>query len=349
MAKISIIIPFYNTQNYIKRCLDAILAQTFTDFEVICVDDGSKDNTYQILQDYAKKDKRINAYTQENGGPSAARKTALVHATGKYLMFCDSDDWYEPNMCQTMFDAIEQNDVDIVCCNARVIDEQDNLQRIDAPDYYINHQIGIYPVTNEIIRETNMVLWNKIWKKSLIDQYQMNFPPCREYDDDCLYLQYMSVAEKIMFINKKLYNYFRRQNSVFGKVAQKKDSSFFDKLYIIKYYFDFLVRNNIYAQNKNTFFHYLIQIRNFGNDRWNEDNWRQAKIIFRQLFPENDEFAKFIFPSCKKICHLIKIERLNALRNNKVYRRSIYSIGKIRFTKNKLLAADSTSYKKALS
>ena len=319
-----------------KRCLDAILAQTFTDFEVICVDDGSKDNTYQILQDYAKKDKRINAYTQENGGPSAARKTALVHATGKYLMFCDSDDWYEPNMCQTMFDAIEQNDVDIVCCNARVIDEQDNLQRVDASDYYANKKIGIFPIVNAIIQKTNVLLWNKIWKKSLIEQYQIDFPPCREYDDDCFYLQYMSVAQKIMYINDKLYNYFRRQDSVFGKVATKQDVSFLDKLYVARYYFDFLLQNKILSQNKITFLHYLVQIHNFGKDRWNQNNWKQAKTLFQQLFPNNPDFANFIFPLQKKICHFIKYYQIKSIKDDNIYQKSTYSIGIFRFTRKKL-------------
>ena len=336
MAKISIIIPFYNAEKYMTRCLDAILAQTFADFEVICVDDGSKDNTYQILQNYAKKDKRIKAYTQENGGPSAARKTALAKTTGKYLMFCDSDDWYEPNMCQTMFDTIEQNNVDIVCCNTQVTDEQDNLHRIDALNYYINPQTGIYPLTNEIIRKTNVVLWNKIWKKSLIDQYQINFPPCREYDDDCFYLQYMSVAKKIMYIDDKLYNYFRRQDSVSGKVAVKKDNSFLDKIYVARYYFDFLLQNKILPQNKNTFFFYLTQIHNFGNERWNEDHWKQAKILFQQLFPNAPDLASFIFPLRKKICHFIKYYQIRNIKGDSFYQKSIYSIGKIRFTKKKL-------------
>lgn len=319
MTEISIIIPFYNAEKYMRRCLDSILAQTFTDFEVVCVDDGSKDKTYQILQDYAKKDNRIKAYTQENGGPSAARRTALSKATGTYLMFCDSDDWYEPNMCQTLFDAIEQNGVDVVCCNAQVIDEKDNIQRMDHPEYYINLQSGTHQISKEVVQKTNVLLWNKIWKKSLIDEYQINFPPCREYDDDCFYLQYMSVAKKIMYIDDKLYNYFRRQDSVFGKVAQKKDTSYFDKIYVAKFYFDFLQKNNLFAQNKYIFLDYLNQIYRFGCERWNEQDWNDAKQLFQNLFTEDSCLGRFIFEQKYSLFHILTIRKINIINQKQIY------------------------------
>ena len=330
MPRISIIIPFYNAEKYIERCLDSVLAQTFTDFEVICVDDGSKDNTYQILQNYAKKDDRIKAYIQENGGPSAARRNALSKATGKYLMFCDSDDWFEPNMCQTLFEAIEQNDVDVVCCNAQVSDEKDNIQRTDHLEYYINKQNGIHQISNEIIQKTNVLLWNKIWKKSLVDQYQVDFPPCREYDDSCFFMQYMSVAKKIMYLDDKLYNYFRRQDSVMGKVAQKKDKTYFDKLYTAKFYFDFLEKHNLFLQNKNSFFYYLCEIHHFGCLRWKEKDWLQAKHIFNELFPEKIGLQNFIFYKKIKFCCGIELQILNILKESHIYRKYVVQIGKLK-------------------
>lgn len=323
MSEISIIIPFYNAEKYMRRCLDSVLAQTFTDFEVICVDDGSKDNTYQILQDYAKKDNRVKAYTQANGGPSAARRTALAKATGTYLMFCDCDDWYEPNMCQTLFDAIEQNGVDVVCCNAQVIDEKDNIQRIDHLEYYINLQNGIHQISKKIIQKTNVLLWNKIWKKSLIDKYQIDFPLCREYDDDCFYLQYMSVAKKIMYIDDKLYNYFRRQDSVFGKVAQKKDTSYFDKIHVAKFYFDFLQKNNLFTQNKYIFLDYLNQIYRFGHERWNKQDWNEAKQIFQNLFLGRADFMEFAFWNNRWAFLGIRFKSMKIVVNEQIYTKYI--------------------------
>ena len=329
MSEISIIIPFYNAEKYMRRCLDAILAQKFSDFEVICVDDGSKDKTYQILQDYAKKDSRIKAYTQANGGPSVARRTALSKATGKYLMFCDSDDWYEPNMCQIMFDTIEQNDVDVVCCNTNVIDEIKDIKRIDKADYYSNTKKGIYYITRDIVKQTNVLLWNKIWKKSLVDKYLISFPFCREYDDDCFFLQYMSVAQKIMYIEYKLYNYFRRQDSVFGKVSQKKDTTSFDKLYSAKFYFDFLCKNNLLKEKENIFLDYLNGIYCFFSRKgWSNDNWINARHKFYELFSKNSEFENCVFPKEITFAKVFKIQYVKFLKQEKLRKKYAIKIGR---------------------
>ena len=117
MTTISILVCAYNAQEYISQCLDSLLTQTFHDIEIIIVDDGSTDETPNILASYATKHPIIRVLHQKNAGPGVARNLALSHAKGKYIMFCDSDDWYEPTMCEKMYSCINSNNVDLVCCN----------------------------------------------------------------------------------------------------------------------------------------------------------------------------------------------------------------------------------------
>ena len=117
MPEISIIIPNYNTEQYLPRCLNSLIGQTFKDIEIILIDDGSTDNSVKIMKEYAKQDNRIKVIEQPNSGPARARNQGLENATGKYLMFCDSDDWYEPNMCEIMYYTIENKKTDVVCCH----------------------------------------------------------------------------------------------------------------------------------------------------------------------------------------------------------------------------------------
>ena len=111
---VSVIIPAWNASSYLRQCLDSVTSQTLTDIEIICVDDGSTDDTPDILHEYAEKDVRISVIRQENRGAGAARNNALRHAKGKYLSFLDADDFFEPDMLEKSFEAAEKHNADVV-------------------------------------------------------------------------------------------------------------------------------------------------------------------------------------------------------------------------------------------
>ena len=123
MAEISIIVPVYQVEKYIRQCIESILAQTFTDFELILVDDGSKDNSGKICDEYAEKDKRIRVIHKENDGLSDARNKGLDNASGNYFMFVDGDDYISPNMAECLYKKISEAKADIAACNYRYIFE----------------------------------------------------------------------------------------------------------------------------------------------------------------------------------------------------------------------------------
>ena len=112
--KVSVILPVYNVEKYIRQCLDSIVNQTLKDIQIICVDDGSTDSSPEIIEEYARKDSRVIAIHQENGGAGAARNNGLRHAAGKYLSFLDSDDFFELNMLEEAYNCAEQYGADFV-------------------------------------------------------------------------------------------------------------------------------------------------------------------------------------------------------------------------------------------
>lgn len=131
MPELSIIVPVYKVEKYLPRCIDSILAQTFGDFELILIDDGSPDGCGRICDEYAQKDKRIVVIHQKNMGVSAARNAGLDIARGRYIGFVDSDDWIEPRMYEVMMDAIRENGADMAVCGVRYADEDGKFTRAD--------------------------------------------------------------------------------------------------------------------------------------------------------------------------------------------------------------------------
>ena len=177
--KISIIIPVYNVEKYLRECLDSCVNQTLEDVEIICVDDCSTDNSYKILEEYQQKDHRIKIFKQEtNKKQGATRNKGLEVATGEYIWFVDSDDYIDPKACQILYDAIKEFDVDILCFSALRFSETDDLRRFYYDKYY--HQ-GIqinkiyHPKTNwQKLCFSNLKVspWSYITKTEIIKNFR---------------------------------------------------------------------------------------------------------------------------------------------------------------------------------
>jgi len=223
---VSVVIPVYNAEKTLERCLDALISQTYTNFEVICVNDGSKDNSWQILEKYSHKDARIKVYNQENLGPAYTRHYAISKSCGEYLMFCDADDWYEPNMIEEMVSTIEAMAVDVVMCGADVIDlANGTIQNQHDIDYNKKVYTGYLDITPDLLAKINSLLWNKIFKKELIEKYNINYPTKYEHDDMVFIYNYFSVAKNCYGIDKELYHYYiGNENSIMGKLFKHNNA-----------------------------------------------------------------------------------------------------------------------------
>ena len=209
--KISVIVPVYNTEKYLSKCLDSILNQTLTDIEVIIVNDGSTDNSQQIIEDFVKKDTRISFIVKENGGLSDARNVGIEASIGMFLAFIDSDDYIDPIMFQTMFDLAEKHQSEIVMCDLVKVDENGNEFR-DLPQSPQLPDKIILKENFTIFGEMSCFACNKIFKKSLFNQHK--FKKGIHFEDIELIPKLILDSTIISKVNQPFYKYFERQDSI---------------------------------------------------------------------------------------------------------------------------------------
>lgn len=218
---VSVLIPAYNAEKTINRCLDSILCQTFQDIELIIVNDGSTDNTLSILLNYAEKDKRIIIYNQPNQGVSAARNTGLRNASGDYILYVDSDDWIESNMIQRMVDLIE--DADIVFCGNDHSETPGQVECIDNVKIeYWNQQQQML----EFMKHKRMtgMLWNKLIRRNITEGFWFNEKT--GYGEDAEFLwKILKKSHKMVVTNEILYHHVLDDTSVSHRAFSDKKYS----------------------------------------------------------------------------------------------------------------------------
>lgn len=211
MPKVSVIIPIYNVEKYLARCLDSVLAQTFRDFEVICVNDGSTDKSLEILQQYAKKDERLKIITQENKGLSEARNVALDVAKGEFIAFADSDDYYAPNFLELLLNAQQNTGVDIVGCDfQKIYKTTDTLTPVSQVHLRVYND-----ALKVLLHKDNFIhfnVWNKLYKREVIGD--MRFVPHIYYEDWVFNCCVFEKAQGFAWIKEKLYAYRMSNSSI---------------------------------------------------------------------------------------------------------------------------------------
>ena len=201
--KVSIIVPVYNMEKRLNKCLDSLINQTYKDVEIIIVNDGSMDHSLDIIREYQAKDSRIKVINQRNLGISEARNNGLAMATGDYICFADSDDYIELNMIEELVNKITADKSDIVVCDYYIFD--DTNRKVMTVGYDELFGGSIYDNPN-IIKDIDFAPWNKIYKKELFDG--IKFPVNTKYEDFEAILKVFSKASKITKLNKPLYDYY---------------------------------------------------------------------------------------------------------------------------------------------
>lgn len=211
--KISIIVPVYKVEPYIHKCIDSILNQTFKDFELILVDDGSPDRCGDICEEYAQKDKRIIVIHKENGGQATARNAALDIARGEYIGFVDSDDYIEHDMYEFLYKMCIENECDIANCSSTIY-FKDRIQVNGGHDLIIhNTKEAMKAVTEGLIYDE--CLWTKLIKKSLFNDLRM--PEGIAYEDTAFMYKLIDRAKSVCYKGEPKYNYIKRDNSTMEK------------------------------------------------------------------------------------------------------------------------------------
>jgi len=217
MPALSIIVPVYKVEPYLRKCIDSILAQTFTDFELILVDDGSPDNCPAICEEYAERDSRIIVIHKENGGQASARNRGLDIAKGDYIGFVDSDDWIHPQMYEIMIDVLKEKCVDIVKCDCirttQLNIEINDISKTSIDDSIITLNRYIYVETNfyKYRGFISSMLWDKIYKRNIFENIRL--PEGHIFEDAFILPDTLDKTQSIAVINIALYFYFQRDES----------------------------------------------------------------------------------------------------------------------------------------
>jgi glycosyltransferase involved in cell wall biosynthesis len=209
--KVSIIIPVYNTEQYLPRCIDSILGQSFTDFELLLIDDGSTDGSAKICDAYAEKDSRIRVLHKENGGVSSARNLGLNEAKGEWVVFVDSDDWISDNCIKLLTEPLRNKEFDIVVGDYRIIGEFPYNLELSLPEGAY-HETGI---THTFCNGGIYIMsWNKLYRKEFLLKNQLAFEEGKVHEDEILAFE-ISCLEKSFYVVKSVTYYYRiRENSI---------------------------------------------------------------------------------------------------------------------------------------
>lgn len=236
MVKVSVIVPVYNVEKYIRKCLDSLVNQTLEDIEIIVVNDGSKDSSIDILKEYAQNHDNIKVYEKENGGLSDARNYGLQFATGKYIAFLDSDDYVDVNLYKRMYEKAKAEDSDMVECNFYWVYENKTKKDIGQK----------YKGKKQMFEKARVVAWNKLYKKETLDKAKIQFPKGLRYEDVEFFYKLIPHIERVGFIKEPLIYYVQRKQSIVNTQNEKTRDIFIVLDNVIQYYKE----NNLYEEYK---------------------------------------------------------------------------------------------------
>ncbi|MGU8248258.1 glycosyltransferase family 2 protein [Clostridium perfringens] len=306
--KLSIIIPVYNCEKYIKKCLDSIINQNFNDYEIIVIDDGSMDRSLDILTEYSKKYNFINVISWENKGQGAVRNFGVRIAKGKYITFIDSDDYLSGiDSLNSLYNQMEDKNLDLLIYNYRFVNNNilisSNLNFNDKRIYTCEEIIKKFLCTNEV----EGFSCNKIFKKDILLNNNIKFLENRKFEDIPMVVNYILCCNRIMFNNDIIYNYVMRENSTTHKINLKL---LLDEVYSMN-----LILKKIQKEMKNSEISKYINI--YINKKislyteYRLKNLIKRRISYKEFKIILKEYLKLIkFFQCKKISLRIKILKL---------------------------------------
>lgn len=235
MCKVSVIVPIYNVEKYIQKCLESLVNQTLKEIQIILVNDGSKDNSGEIARKYEQKYKDKIVYLEkENGGLSDARNYGIPYAQGEYIAFLDSDDYVELDTYERMYELANKDDSDMVECD--FLWEYPNKIKKDIGQVYSNKK--------EMLQKVRVVAWNKLIKRSILEKLQIQFPKGLRYEDVEFTYKLIPYLEKVSFLKETCIHYIQRDNSIANSQNERTKEIFNVLDNVIKYYKE----NNYYDE-----------------------------------------------------------------------------------------------------
>ena len=289
MPKVSVIVPFYNVEGYIEKCLETLVNQTLKDIEIILVNDGSKDRSVDIVKKFMKEyPDKIVYLEKQNGGLADARNYAIPYAKGEYIAFLDSDDYVEEDMYQLMYELAKKESSDMVECN--FIWEYPDKKREDIGEIYIGQF--------EMLEKVRVVAWNKLIKREILEKNKIEFPKGLQYEDVEFTYKLVPFINKVSFVKKPCVHYVQREGSISNSQNERTKEIFEVLENVINFYKEKEIYDKFKTQLEYLYVRYafcssllrIVKIQdetvqeNLLNLTWqnvNEKypNWKQNEII----------------------------------------------------------------------
>ncbi len=240
----SIIIPVYKVEDYLRKALDSVAAQTFTDFEAIVVNDGSPDNCLAIIREYVERYPNFHLIDQKNAGLSAARNAGLREASGEYVAFLDSDDYLAPDYLERLYRTAQETGADIVYCNYSFYYPKSGIN-IPMPLTSRTRTQGKKKALRRLIRDITVhhFAWNKLYRRSLFTEHGIEYPSMY-FEDVATTPRLFYFADRIAFLHKSLYHYTRRKGSILATMDVKKVNDYINSAAMLR---NFLEHQNAYT------------------------------------------------------------------------------------------------------
>jgi len=290
MPKVSVIVPFYNVEKYIEKCLYSLVNQTLDEIEIILVNDGSKDNSYKIAKEFQEKyPSKIRYYEKTNGGLGEARNFGINYATGEYIAFLDSDDYVETVMYEEMYNQAKKQNADMVECDFWW--EYSKKQRLDIGQEYTSK--------NEMLIKSRVVAWNKLIKTEIYKKHpEARFSVGLRYEDVEGFYKILPYIENVSYVRKPFIHYIQRQGSISNTQNRKNEQIFTVLENVINYYKDKQIYDQFKEELEYVYTRYLlcssllriVKIKDKNtrkellNKTWellnsNFPNWKKNKIL----------------------------------------------------------------------
>lgn len=303
---ISIIIPVYKVEKYLEKCIESVLKQTYTNLQIILVDDGSPDNCGKICDEYAKKDSRIEVIHKINGGLSDARNVGINRANGRYIGFVDSDDYIKEDMYEKLINLIKEYDADISICNLYDV--------IDGKEYVRNKDNGIHEysridILKEVLLDKNIqsYAWNKLYEKELFDE--IKYPIGKKYEDIGTIFYLFEKCNKIVVTSEPEYYYLKRADSLVNNVTESTILDY-TEIIIQRYLY---IKQNIKELRKYNNYYLAKTLITAHNDIENLENISEGmQQRYKKLY---ELVLEIIKSNSKDIDELFSEEQKSALEN----------------------------------
>lgn len=277
---ISVVVPVYNVENYLERCLSSLINQTYRNLEIILINDGSTDNSLSVCQDYAKKDKRIKIYSQKNGGLSSARNKGISLASGKYIGFVDSDDVISLKMYENLYKAMIENDSEIGLCDFVCFSEKPLFD-----DVFTYEKMNRIKALENLMIDRNITSHavDKLYLKSLFDNTK--YPIGQKFEDISTTFKLFMKANNIVYIPHALYGYYQRTGSITGSYSKSSTIDFINAVnnrYSELYNFDKKLNIYLDMNRVNSVLRYFLDIAMFRKKSVLKD-LRFKKALYTEL------------------------------------------------------------------